>query len=147
MTQPSPEESLCEALTHSDPKARRQAARELGEVGDAQSLASLGAAAVSDRSLLVRQEARQAVEKVCARTGLNLTIQALTELALLRALIPGLESDHGETRTWAMSAIHPGTVAKLIREGEAIRQLGNWATGQLGNWAVFPGFLVASPKL
>jgi len=113
-------ESLYKTLTKGEPHSRRQAAWELGEVGDLSALVPLGAAAVSDRSRLVRREARQAVEKVCARAGADLRAQALLEPDLLRELVLGLESDHPETREWAMRFAHPRLVAKLIPDGEGV---------------------------
>ena len=124
---------LVQALAAGHPQARQRAARKLGGVGGLEALEPLCTAAVSDRSLRVRREARQAVESLCARAGINLTSQVLGDMVLLRQLLPGLESDHLETRTWALNFLHPGIAAELVRGGKVPSdQLLTWAAGRTG---------------
>lgn len=130
---------LLQDLTASDPKLRREAARILGEVGDASSLSPLVVAATGDRSAQVRREARAAIQQIGTRTGANLTLEALSGAIPLRSLVEALAIAEEETRAWAMSIIHPSLVARLIREGHAAREkltdLPRASVTKVGWWA------------
>lgn len=120
-------------MAQGDPQVRSQAVRQLGELDNPEALVPLGAAAVSDRSLRVRQEARQAVETLCARTDIYLTTHVLLKIDLLRQFLRGLESDHLETRTWVLSFLHPALVARLVKEDRVpLELLLNWVAGRTG---------------
>lgn len=130
-----------QALGSETPKSRREAARTLGATGDKASLAPLCEAAVGDPSLLVRHEARQAVALLCARTGGNPTRLAVTGQLPLRPLIEGMESDHVETREWAMGLLQPALVANLVRQEARVADdllklvSGRSACTKVGWWA------------